>query len=170
MVRLMMDTGKLKDYLTDLMELEVKRLGEEQEALLFRENSIGSKSIESFLKLVCRTYLSETLQEVVKTVIDTSDEVDCEVDKERLSSSGDLKTNRDQLTRTAYTTVCRIMTQRTFFPNELREVYVSHLQPDLATVFNFLLQVGWRERVAQWGREDLIERLVAGNTHPYVPD
>ena len=41
MVRLMMDTGKLKDYLTDLMELEVKRLGEEQEALLFRENSIG---------------------------------------------------------------------------------------------------------------------------------
>ena len=46
------------------MELEVKRLGEEQEALLFRENSIGSKSIESFLKLVCRTYLTETLQEV----------------------------------------------------------------------------------------------------------
>jgi hypothetical protein len=26
MVRLMMDTGKLKDYLTDLMELEVKRI------------------------------------------------------------------------------------------------------------------------------------------------
>ena len=50
------------------MELEVKRLGEEQEALLFRENSIGSKSIESFLKLVCRTYLTETLQEVIKNV------------------------------------------------------------------------------------------------------
>ena len=51
MVRLMLATGKYKDYLTDLMELEVKRLGTEQEALLFRENSIGSKSIESFLKL-----------------------------------------------------------------------------------------------------------------------
>ena len=74
MVRLMMDTGKLKDYLTDLMELEVKRLGEEQEALLFRENSIGSKSIEAFLKLVCRNYLNETLQEVVRTVIDTADD------------------------------------------------------------------------------------------------
>ena len=58
-------------------------------------------------------------------MIETSDEVDCEVDKERLSSSGDLKTNRDHLTRTAYTTVSRIMTQRTFFPNELRDVYVS---------------------------------------------
>ena len=76
--------GKLKDYLTDLMELEVKRLGEEQEALLFRENSIGSKSIESFLKLVCRTYLAESLQEVVKKVIETSADIDCEVDKERI--------------------------------------------------------------------------------------
>ena len=66
------------------MELEVKRLGEEQEALLFRENSIGSKSIESFLKLVCRTYLAESLQEVVKKVIETSADIDCEVDKERL--------------------------------------------------------------------------------------
>jgi ketosteroid isomerase-like protein len=101
------------------------RLGEEQEALLFRENSIGSKSIESFLKLVCRNYLNESLQDVVKTVIDTSEEVDCEVDKERIVATGDLKTNRDQLTRTAYTTVCRILTKREFFPNELREVYVS---------------------------------------------
>ena len=71
----------------------------------------------------------------MRTVIETSDEVDCEVDKERLSSSGDLKTNRDHLTRTAYTTVSRIMTQRTFFPNELRDVYVrrfvhSHRVPN----------------------------------------
>ena len=65
------------------MELEVKRLGEEQEALLFRENSIGSKSIESFLKLVCRNYLSECLSQVVKDVISNSSEIDCEVDKER---------------------------------------------------------------------------------------
>ena len=70
------------------MELEVKRLGEEQEALLFRENSIGSKSIESFLKLVCRTYLAESLQEVVKKVIETSADIDCEVDKERLGFNG----------------------------------------------------------------------------------
>ena len=42
-----------------------------------------------------------------------------------MTNIGDLETNRDQLTRTAYTTVCRIMTQRTFFPNELRDVYVS---------------------------------------------
>ena len=65
------------------MELEVKRLGEEQEALLFRENSIGSKSIESFLKLVCRNYLNECLSQVVRDVISNSGEIDCEVDKER---------------------------------------------------------------------------------------
>jgi len=146
MVRLMMDTGKLKDYLTDLMELEVKRLGEEQEALLFRENSIGSKSIESFLKLVCRNYLAECLNQVVKDVISNSAEIDCEVDKERLSPNGDLEANRSQLTRTAYTAVRRIIAQKNFFPNELREVYVA-----------------WRDRTKQWGREKLIDRLIAGS-------
>lgn len=146
MVRLMMDTGKLKDYLTDLMELEVKRLGEEQEALLFRENSIGSKSIESFLKLVCRTYLCEALSQVVSDVISNSAEIDCEVDKERLSPNGDLEANRSQLTRTAYTAVRRIIAQKSFFPSELREVYVA-----------------WRERTKEWGREKLIDRLIAGS-------
>ena len=76
------------------MELEVKRLGTEQEALLFRENSIGSKSIESFLKLVCRTYLHEALQNVVKDVIENSDEIDCEVDKERISNGTNLRENQ----------------------------------------------------------------------------
>ena len=81
------------------MELEVKRLGTEQEALLFRENSIGSKSIESFLKLVCRTYLHEALQNVVKDVIENSDEIDCEVDKERIQNGTNLRENQGKFTK-----------------------------------------------------------------------
>ena len=51
----------------------------------------------------------------------------------------------DHLLRTAFNAITRLKQQKGFFPNELRDVYVS-----------------WRERVAQWNREDLIERLVAG--------
>jgi len=57
-----------------------------------------------------------------------------------------LEANRSQLTRTAYTAVRRIIAQKNFFPNELREVYVA-----------------WRDRTKQWGREKLIDRLIAGN-------
>ena len=95
---------------------------------------------------MCRTYLHEALQKVVKDVIENSDEIDCEVDKERIQNGTNLKDNQDQLLRTAFNAITRLKQQKGFFPNELRDVYVS-----------------WRERVAQWNREDLIERLVAGN-------
>ena len=56
-----------------------------------------------------------------------------------------MEANRSQLTRTAYTAVRRIIAQKNFFPNELREVYVA-----------------WRDRTKEWGREKLIDRLIAG--------
>ena len=74
---------------------------------------------------VCRTYLHESLQKVVKDVIDNSDEIDCEVDKERIQNGSVLKDNQDQLLRTAFNAITRLKQQKTFFPNELREVYVS---------------------------------------------
>ena len=74
---------------------------------------------------VCRTYLHESLQKVVKDVIDNSDEIDCEVDKERIQNGSVLKDNQDQLLRTAFNAITRLKQQKSFFPNELREVYVS---------------------------------------------
>ena len=94
-------------------------------------------------------------------MIENSEDIDCEVDKERIQNGSILKDNQDQLLRTAYTAITRLKQQKTFFPNELREVYVSVNSNGGSFYFSFL-QVSWRERVSQWNREDLIERLVAG--------
>ena len=73
---------------------------------------------------MCRTYLHEALQKVVTGVIENSEEIDCEVDKERIQNGSILKDNQDKLMGTAYTAISRLKQVKSFFPNELREVYV----------------------------------------------
>ena len=48
-----------QDYMTELVMDEVAKV--EEESLIFRENTIGTKSVEAFLRLVGMKYLHETL-------------------------------------------------------------------------------------------------------------
>lgn len=54
-----------QEFLIDLGSAEVERLGE-KEALIFRENTLATKAIDDYMKLVGQKYLIDTLGGLVQ--------------------------------------------------------------------------------------------------------
>ncbi|XP_044109967.1 RAS protein activator like-3 [Neovison vison] len=77
MVRVLQATGRAQALVTDLGTAELARSGG-REALLFRENTLATKAIDEYMKLVAQDYLQATLGQVVQRLCASSE--DCEVD------------------------------------------------------------------------------------------
>ncbi|CAL4110873.1 unnamed protein product, partial [Meganyctiphanes norvegica] len=85
--------GRATEFLVNLILNDILKIGEfntENEQCLFRGNSIATKAIEAYMRLVGEQYLQETLTSVVKSIISKTD--DLEVDPMRIKNLQNLPT------------------------------------------------------------------------------
>ncbi|XP_056426806.1 RAS protein activator like-3 isoform X2 [Hyla sarda] len=140
MVYVLQSTGQAKEFLVDLGVAEISRY-DVQDSLLFRENTILTKAIEEYMKMVGQTYLQETLGPFITRIYASMESH--EVDPQRCSPE-ELRENREHLWRSCEEAIECIVQSQKHFPSELLVVFSS-----------------WQEKVVMRGRPELGSRLVS---------
>ncbi|XP_075711507.1 RAS protein activator like-3 [Rhinoderma darwinii] len=140
MIYVLQSTGQAKEFLVELGVAEISRY-DVQDSLIFRENTILTKAIEEYMKIVGQTYLQETLGPFITRTYASTDSH--EVDPQRCSPE-DLRENRGHLWRSCEEAIESIMQSQKYFPPELLAVFSS-----------------WQEKVVMRGRPELGSRLVS---------
>ncbi|KAM9610904.1 RAS protein activator like-3 isoform 2-T2 [Morphnus guianensis] len=142
LVRVLQSTGKAKSFLIDLGVAELDRF-DDREALIFRENTLATKAIDEYMKLVGGKYLQDTLGEAVAQLCTSDDS--CEVDPSKCAGL-DLSDNQNNLRQVCEETFQRIAASCDVFPAELGEIFAA-----------------WQEECVARGKAPIGQRLVSAS-------
>ncbi|KAM9856887.1 disabled homolog 2-interacting protein isoform 2-T2 [Aulostomus maculatus] len=142
LVHVLQSIGKAKEFLIDLGSAEVERLGE-KEALIFRENTLATKAIDEYMKLVGQKYLIDTLGDFISRLYATME--NCEVDPRKCPAS-ELSNNQRHLKETCEEVVQKIIQIHGPFPEELHKIFSS-----------------WMELCEDQGRPEIGQRLISAS-------
>ncbi|XP_046331942.1 ras GTPase-activating protein nGAP-like isoform X6 [Haliotis rufescens] len=142
LVHIMQKLNRAKNFLSDVVMAEIARL--DNEHLTFRGNSIATKAMEAYMKLVGEKYLQDTLGEFVKSIIESLD--DCEVDPTKVPNNAQLQCHQKNLDMYSQMAWVKIINSYCYFPSELKEVFAS-----------------FRDRCRQRGKEDFSDNLISAS-------
>ncbi|XP_041369244.1 ras GTPase-activating protein nGAP-like isoform X3 [Gigantopelta aegis] len=142
LIHIMQKLNRATNFLSDIVISEIGRL--DNEHLTFRGNSIATKAMEAYMKLVGEKYLQDTLGEFVKSIIEMPD--DCEVDSTRVSNNAQLQCHQKNLDMYCNMAWVKIINSYCYFPMELKEVFSN-----------------FRERCRKRGKEDFSDNLISAS-------
>ncbi|XP_065346214.1 ras GTPase-activating protein raskol isoform X4 [Cloeon dipterum] len=142
LVHVMQKEGLAKNFLADVVMLDIDRVDDER--LTFRGNSLATKAMEAYLKLVGDSYLRSTLAQFVAEV--NLGQEECEVDPLKVGSQTALQKQQKNLRSKVELAWSKILSSRHSFPTELREVFHT-----------------FRLRLMQAEREDISDNLISAS-------
>ncbi|XP_065646735.1 ras GTPase-activating protein nGAP isoform X2 [Hydra vulgaris] len=121
LLKILHASGEAHAFLVDVIMNEVKNTPNEN--LMFRGNSLATKSIDTYMKMVGRMYLQETLGTFISSVYES--EEDAEVDPQKITplSSAVLSGNQRNLIKLVEDVWKNIMLSVNFFPISLQKVF-----------------------------------------------
>eukprot|EP00095_Tigriopus_kingsejongensis_P009722 maker-scaffold748_size102973-snap-gene-0.12 protein:Tk09722 transcript:maker-scaffold748_size102973-snap-gene-0.12-mRNA-1 annotation:"probable ras gtpase-activating protein isoform x2" len=108
-----------EDVLAEIVVDEISSI--ENEHLTFRGNSIATKAMESYIKLVGQRFLQSTLQSVITEII--LSDVDLEVDPIKVNNPEELEVHRANLQTAVKQVWSRIAKSYSYFPIQLQRCF-----------------------------------------------
>ena len=120
LLKVLMSSNKAESFLVDVIMNEVKNTADEN--LTFRGNSLATKSIDTYMKIIGKYYIQETLVTFINSVYEL--EGDTEVDPQKLTTqNGCLSDNQRCLIKLVEDAWRSIFLSLQIFPKNLQLVF-----------------------------------------------